>query len=146
MQQLDFSEAPWDEAAGFALTKYPSYEIWKSRVEAGGHTRCRRKGTRRRKMQAGSAAEAAGRWTRAPSGGRGSSAAFFLPLPSPALDSHPKRRTRGRFPARLTFPAGVRSIPRGAALFLAPFPYDRHPASAARWLASVRRHSRLGDA
>uniref|UniRef100_A0ACD5YGX0 Uncharacterized protein n=1 Tax=Avena sativa TaxID=4498 RepID=A0ACD5YGX0_AVESA len=31
MQQLDFSEAPWDEAAGFALTKYPSYEIdWDS--------------------------------------------------------------------------------------------------------------------
>ncbi|XP_062199017.1 ethylene-responsive transcription factor RAP2-13-like [Phragmites australis] len=29
MQQLDFSEAPWD--AGFALTKYPSYEIdWDS--------------------------------------------------------------------------------------------------------------------
>ncbi|KAF0903759.1 hypothetical protein E2562_029822 [Oryza meyeriana var. granulata] len=27
MQQLDFSEAPWDEAATFALTKYPSYEI-----------------------------------------------------------------------------------------------------------------------
>uniref|UniRef100_N1QWN2 Uncharacterized protein n=1 Tax=Aegilops tauschii TaxID=37682 RepID=N1QWN2_AEGTA len=31
MQQLDFSEAPWDEAACFALTKYPSYEIdWDS--------------------------------------------------------------------------------------------------------------------
>uniref|UniRef100_A0A0D9XD26 AP2/ERF domain-containing protein n=1 Tax=Leersia perrieri TaxID=77586 RepID=A0A0D9XD26_9ORYZ len=31
MQQLDFSEAPWDEAAAFALTKYPSYEIdWDS--------------------------------------------------------------------------------------------------------------------
>ncbi|CAL5074600.1 unnamed protein product [Urochloa decumbens] len=31
MQQLDFSEAPWDEAAGFALAKYPSYEIdWDS--------------------------------------------------------------------------------------------------------------------
>ncbi|CAN6204295.1 unnamed protein product [Urochloa humidicola] len=31
IQQLDFSEAPWDEAAGFALTKYPSYEIdWDS--------------------------------------------------------------------------------------------------------------------
>ncbi|XP_066311354.1 ethylene-responsive transcription factor RAP2-4-like [Miscanthus floridulus] len=24
MQQLNFSEAPWDEAAGFALTKFPS--------------------------------------------------------------------------------------------------------------------------
>ncbi|KAF8688720.1 hypothetical protein HU200_042197 [Digitaria exilis] len=31
MQQLDFSEAPWDEVAGLALTKYPSYEIdWDS--------------------------------------------------------------------------------------------------------------------
>jgi len=39
MQQLDFSEAPWDEAAGFALTKFPSYEIWKSRVVAGRWTR-----------------------------------------------------------------------------------------------------------
>ena len=39
MQQLDFSEAPWDEAAGFALTKFPSYEIWKSRVAAGRWTR-----------------------------------------------------------------------------------------------------------
>jgi len=35
MQQLDFSEAPWDEAAGFALTKYPSYEIdWDSLLAA----------------------------------------------------------------------------------------------------------------
>ncbi|KAG8049546.1 hypothetical protein GUJ93_ZPchr0009g1643 [Zizania palustris] len=35
MQQLDFSEAPWDEAAGFALTKYPSYEIdWDSLLSA----------------------------------------------------------------------------------------------------------------
>ncbi|KAL6844888.1 hypothetical protein ACP4OV_025547 [Aristida adscensionis] len=33
MQQLDFSEAPWD--AGFALTKYPSYEIdWDSLLAA----------------------------------------------------------------------------------------------------------------
>nr|AAP56252.1 AP2-domain DRE binding factor DBF1 [Oryza sativa Japonica Group] len=31
MEQLDFSEVPWDEAEGFALTKYPSYEIdWDS--------------------------------------------------------------------------------------------------------------------
>ena len=35
MQQLDFSEAPWDEAAAFALTKYPSYEIdWDSLLAA----------------------------------------------------------------------------------------------------------------
>ncbi|XP_062193430.1 ethylene-responsive transcription factor RAP2-13-like [Phragmites australis] len=35
MQQLDFSEAPWDEAFGFALTKYPSYEIdWDSLLAA----------------------------------------------------------------------------------------------------------------
>ncbi|OEL18001.1 Ethylene-responsive transcription factor ERF060 [Dichanthelium oligosanthes] len=35
MQQLDFSEAPWDEVAGFALTKYPSYEIdWDSLLAA----------------------------------------------------------------------------------------------------------------
>jgi EREBP-like factor len=35
MEQLDFSEAPWDEAAGFALTKYPSYEIdWDSLLAA----------------------------------------------------------------------------------------------------------------
>ncbi|EMS50854.1 hypothetical protein TRIUR3_28330 [Triticum urartu] len=35
MQQLDFSEAPWDEAACFALTKYPSYEIdWDSLLAA----------------------------------------------------------------------------------------------------------------
>ncbi|GJN34152.1 hypothetical protein PR202_gb22795 [Eleusine coracana subsp. coracana] len=35
MGQLDFSEAPWDEAAGFALTKYPSYEIdWDSLLAA----------------------------------------------------------------------------------------------------------------
>ncbi|KAG2643077.1 ethylene-responsive transcription factor RAP2-4-like [Panicum virgatum] len=35
MQQLDFSEAPWDEAAGFALAKYPSYEIdWDSLLAA----------------------------------------------------------------------------------------------------------------
>ncbi|PNT67305.1 ethylene-responsive transcription factor RAP2-13 [Brachypodium distachyon] len=27
MQMLDFSEAPWDEADGFALRKYPSWEI-----------------------------------------------------------------------------------------------------------------------
>ncbi|KAG8047299.1 hypothetical protein GUJ93_ZPchr0008g11751 [Zizania palustris] len=31
MEQLDFSEVPWDEAEGFVLTKYPSYEIdWDS--------------------------------------------------------------------------------------------------------------------
>ncbi|CAD6219572.1 unnamed protein product [Miscanthus lutarioriparius] len=35
MEQLDFSEVPWDEAAGFALTKYPSYEIdWDSLLAA----------------------------------------------------------------------------------------------------------------
>uniref|UniRef100_A0A0E0M0I0 AP2/ERF domain-containing protein n=1 Tax=Oryza punctata TaxID=4537 RepID=A0A0E0M0I0_ORYPU len=35
MQQLDFSEAPWDEVAAFALTKYPSYEIdWDSLLAA----------------------------------------------------------------------------------------------------------------
>jgi len=27
MQELDFSEAPWDEADGVALCKYPSLEI-----------------------------------------------------------------------------------------------------------------------
>uniref|UniRef100_I1QTW6 AP2/ERF domain-containing protein n=2 Tax=Oryza glaberrima TaxID=4538 RepID=I1QTW6_ORYGL len=27
MQQLDFTEAPWDEADGFALRRYPSWEI-----------------------------------------------------------------------------------------------------------------------
>lgn len=27
MQQLDFTEAPWDENENFQLRKYPSYEI-----------------------------------------------------------------------------------------------------------------------
>ena len=86
--------------------------------------------TAKRRCRAGSTAGAAGRWTRAesaPSGGRGSSAAFSLPLSSPALavnDPH------ARFPTRRSY-LGARAVdfPRGRAPFGA---LPLRPASGVR--------------
>jgi hypothetical protein len=90
--------------------------------------------TGQRKCRAGSAAGAAGRWTRAeehPSGGRGPSAAFSLPLPSPALAVNDSRAVD--FPREAAIWAGARSIsrasPRRAVDFSRRGPFPAGPRS-----------------
>jgi len=92
----------------------------------GGRARQAPRQGRTARCRAGSAAGAADRWTRAesaPSGGRGTSAAFSLPLSSPALAVND---SRARFSTRRSY-LGARAVdfPR---LLLFPWAHGRFPA------------------
>jgi len=99
--------------------------------------------TAKQRCRAGSAEGVAGRWTRAkeqPSGCRGPSAAFSLPLPSPALAVND---LCGRFPVLRGYLGGDAIDFRGATLLLAPFPRDRQPVRRRKGRIAVVGHKRL---
>ncbi|KAG0532764.1 hypothetical protein BDA96_04G135200 [Sorghum bicolor] len=98
--------------------------------------------TAKQRCRAGSAEGVAGRWTRAkeqPSGCRGPSAAFSLPLPSPALAVND---LCGRFPVLRGYLGGDAIDFRGATLLLAPFPRDRQPVRRRKGRIAVVGHKR----